>query len=186
MPNTLNLGAFELTSRTIVVTGPDYDLDFARFAGCFIKNCALGSWHVEAIEDIPPELGWTLPWRLHAAHDGTKLPSDPGTWRTLAKRISGGRALTGIYDLAHFQDHSVVPPDQKWTFWGEAPDPDDLWYPLNCEAASADSGVGVIPYGVVVHWDGGWDVDIIAVEKEVVAVRLTISGWPDKVVSGEE
>jgi len=34
----------------------------------------------------------------------------------------------------------------------------------------------VIPHGAVVHWDGGMDVDTLARNGRVIAIRLSISG----------
>ena len=88
--------------------------------------------------------------------------------------------MIGLYDLAHFHDTKVVPVGQRWTFEGCPADPADLWYSFVCEVMVRQDAV-VIPHGFVVNWDGGMDVDTILSNGKVIAVRLSISGWPDRV-----
>lgn len=88
--------------------------------------------------------------------------------------------VIGIYDLEHFQDGSVVPSGQKPLVESWSDDPRMLWYSMNCDAVSKKLA-SVVPYGAVVHWDGGFDLFVRAKAKEIVGIKLSISGWPNRI-----
>jgi hypothetical protein len=51
------------------------------------------------------------------------------------------------------------------------------WYNFVCEILGK-SDAAIVPHGVMIHWDGGMDVDSLTVQGEVVAIRVSISDWP--------
>jgi hypothetical protein len=181
MPTVLQLGKFKLTSPKVVVCDPGYDEQTAGMGGlgCLVSPCAIGDWGVELTLDTAPSYGWEMPRTVIAARaDFSVLPDSPD-WQRVDE-VGGDCGMLGAYDLAHFHDVGVIPPGQRWTFDGGPADPDDLWYSFICEAI-AQRDATVIPNGFVVHWDGGMDVDTFSSGSRVVAIRLSISGWPDRV-----
>jgi hypothetical protein len=174
MPTLQQIGSFKVTSPTVVVTDPGYDE-----ATLHISDCQIGDWVVELILDSTPRWRGELPRTVTAVWEGYSTPIDHTDWERAAK-VGGDGGILGIYDLAHFHDQGLVPSNQQWTFDGGPAAPDDLWYSLNCEAILGRRAT-VIPHGVVVHWDGGMNVDTFAAGRRIVAVRMTISGWPDKI-----
>lgn len=182
MSTLQQIGNFKLTSQTIVITDPGYDEETARIdgLGCFLSDCRIGDWRVELTPDSTPQRPWQMPRIVTAICEGFSTPVDDTSWRRVGKPVGGDGGVLGIYDFAHFHDDSLVPEDQPWTFDGEPAIPDDLWYSLNCEAIQGRLA-SVVPHGVAVHWDGGMDVDTFIADRKVIAVRLSISGWPDNV-----
>jgi hypothetical protein len=176
------IGGFRLTHSTVVITDPLYDEESARISGlgCLISNCRTGDWRVELLTDRTTEPWGEMPRIVTAIYAGFPTPPDQSDWLRVGDEIGGDTAQLGIYDLAHFHDDSLVPDNQQWTFDGGPAIPDDLWYSMNCEAVQKQLAA-TIPHGVVVSWDGGMDVDIFVSDHEVVAIRLSISGWPNNI-----
>jgi hypothetical protein len=182
MPTLKHIGSFKLTSPMVVITDPGYDEETARMSGlgCFVSDCRIGKWRVEITLDTTPQRRWEMPRIVMAICDEFPTPLDRSGWERVGKPVGGDGGVLGIYDFAHFHDHSLVPQEQRWSFDGGPAIPDDLWYSLNCEAIQGHLAA-VIPHGVVVHWDGGMHVDILGANRKVFAVRLSISGWPDNI-----
>src|ERR1043166_6640126 len=181
MPTLQQLGGLKLTSPTVVVTDPGYDEDTATMCGlgCFITPCKVGQWYVELTMDMTPQRRREMPRTVTAVCDGFAATPDSPDWQRKG-HVGGDGGVLGIYDSAHFHDASIVPEEQEWTFNGEPAISDDLWYSFICELLR-DRAAVVVPYGITVHWDGGMDVDAFSVGNKVVAIRMSISGWPDGV-----
>ncbi len=182
MPTTQLLGGFKLTSQKVVVCDPGYDEETAGIGslGCFISACHVGEWRVELTSDTTASRPWEMPRTLIAVRQGFLPSLDSKDWQRVGEEVGGDSGLVGVYDLAHFHDVAVIPLGQHWSFDGGPADPGDLWYSFVCEAIGRQVAA-VIPYGFVVHWDGGMDVDTISMGNRVGAIRLSISGWPDRI-----
>jgi len=160
VPPYQRLGNFTVSSPNMVVTDPGYEEDTAHIGslGCFVKPCALGVWTASIAKDSTLEKRWEMPRSLLLYHTSVSLASiRSDQWQRLAG-AGGDSGLIVACDLAHFHDERVIPPAQIWTFNGEPADPEDLWYSFVCETIESKMAV-TIPYGVVVSWDGGMDVD---------------------------
>jgi hypothetical protein len=177
------LGAFKVTSPKLVVIDPGYTLDTAelRHGGCFVAPCRLGSWKVEVTMDAPPSEQWRIVPRtlvaLHAACERIPVDSD---WERVAEEIGQDGGVIGLYDVAHFQDMSVIPSDHKVREEENTDDSRWLWYRFVCDVLGKHDAA-VVPYGATVHWDGGMDVDCFTMDAEIIGIRPSISGWPDKI-----
>jgi hypothetical protein len=175
MPTLQQIGSFKLTSPTLVVTDPGYDEGTLH-----ICDCQIGDWCVELTLDSTPEWRGEVPRLVIAVCEGFSRPIEPTDWQRTGETVGGDGGILGIYDLAHFHDHGLVPSHQSWTFDGGPAAPDDLWYSLNCEAIRGRLAA-LIPHGVVVRWDGGMNVDSLASDNRIIGVRMSISGWPDRI-----
>ena len=167
----------------MIVMDPGYSEDTAEIPGLghIIPSCATGEWRVEVFQQTPPSWLKPAPRFVLAFRSNFSRPSpEASDWQNIAAEIGGDSPLIGIYDLAHFDDASVVPKNQKWTFDGKPAIEEKLWYSLNCEAIQ-NRLASTIPFGVVVHWGGGMDVSVCSARNEVAAIRLSITGWPDKI-----
>ncbi len=174
MPSVQRIGSFKVTSPTIVVTDPGYDE-----ATLHISDCVIGEWGVQLDLDTAPGWPGQVPRTVTAAWDKYPTAGCRTDWER-ADKVGGDGGILGIYDLAHFHNDSLVPSDQRWTFDGGPAVPDYLWYSLNCEAIQGRLAA-LIPHGVVVRWDGGMDVSTLTLNEKIVAVRMSIAGWPDKI-----
>jgi hypothetical protein len=182
MPSLQQLGSFKLTSTSLVVTDPGNNEEAARMAGlgCFVSPCLIGDWRVELQVDTTPRRPWGAPRRLVAIHsDCSSLPKS-SNWQRTGSEIGSDGGLICAVDLAHFHDVTLVPHSQQWTFDRGPANPDDLWYSFLCEAVGKQDAT-VVPHGFVVSWDGGMDVDVILREGKIMAIRLSISGWPERI-----
>lgn len=183
LPPFRALGKFSLTSPSVVVTDPGYDEDTARIEGlgCFVKPCTVGRWRVAIAKDSTLARPWKMPRALLLAHEAFRpSPASSDQWQRLGKPVGGDGGLLVACDFAYFHDDSLVPSDQEWTFDGGPADPNDLWASFVCERIEGKMAA-TIPHGAVVHWDGGMDVDVFRVQSQVVAIRLSISGWPNEI-----
>jgi hypothetical protein len=182
MSATRQLGSFSLRSNKMVITDPGYDEGVAKDVGfgCFVASCTMGDWRVELTEDMSPYRQYPVPRTLLAGLDGFPLSQDLEGWKRVGNEIGGDTGMIGVFDSSHFHDVSVVPGGRQWTYEGGPSDPSDLWYSFVCETIR-DKVATLIPYGFVVSWDGGMDVDVFYSETRVVAIRLSISGWPDRI-----
>lgn len=147
--STVSLGTFETTGTQLVVSDPGYDLKTVRDFGAILKNCQSGTWQAEVIvkhfgpHDIPRAS------ELRATHSSVADPSAL-KWERQRGGIGVDTAQAGVYDLAHFHDHSLVPRDIKWTVGRSGPAiPEDLWYSYCCELTSRKLEGSVFPFGVV-------------------------------------
>lgn len=181
MPTVRKIGTFELTSPTVLVSDPVYSkVDIVGGScGCTIKNCSTGTWHLELTEEIPPSRKWPVPKITTAYRQGHK-PSKSTKWRCVKRRVGQDTAQIGIFDGAHYEDEGVIPPNQKWTFDDKPAVEELMWYSFICEMARSGLAV-VVPYGAVACWDGVMRVEAYKSDGEVVAVRLSITGWPDEI-----
>jgi hypothetical protein len=181
MATPQQLGSFNLTSPKVVITDPTYDTETASIGslGCFLSPCATGTWRVEVIEDVSPNYGWPMPRIFMAILDSLTL-SGSEVWDRSEDAVGGDTGIIGIFDVAHFHDTNIIPPGQEWTFEGRPAVPEKLWYSYICEVLQKRESA-VIPYGAVVNWDGGIDVDVIRHGHRIVAIRLSIYGWPNQV-----
>src|SRR5439155_3029365 len=139
MPSAHRLGTFELTAPRIIVMDPGYSIDTAKLphSGCIISKCRPGRWKVELMPELAPKYQrWLVPRTLIAAEESAKLAQGRGRWRGLAKEIGSDGGVIGLYDLAHFQDGSVIPPGQKPLVDSWSNDRAMLWYSMNCDAVS--------------------------------------------------
>jgi hypothetical protein len=161
---------------------PGYSIDTAKGrSGRIIRKCRPGTWKVELLpEPEPKQQRWLVPRTLIAAEESAVLSNGRGRWRTLAKDIGSDGGVIGVYDLAHFQDGTVVAAGQKPLVESWSDDPAMLWYSMNCDAVQGKLA-SVVVHGAVVHWDGGLDVAVRESRHEIVGVRLSISGWPDRI-----
>ena len=182
MPTIQQLGRFELTSPKLVITDPGYEEETARSVGlgCFVAPCAMGEWLVDLTLDTTPQRPWDMPRTVIAVHTDYPALLKSSDWQRVGDGVGGDSGLIGVHDLAHFHDVSVIPPEQQWTFNDGPADPNDFWYSFLCEAIR-NRDAAVIPYGFVISWDGGMDVDTISSDGRVAALRLSISGWPNRI-----
>src|SRR5436190_14608793 len=157
---------------------PGYSIDMAKSrSGRIIRSCRPGKWKVEfAPERVPKQQHWLVPRIVIATEQSATLKDARGHWRTVAKGIGGDGGVIGVYDLAHFQDGTVVPAGQKPLVDSWADDPAKLWYSMNCHAVRGKLA-SVVVHGAVVHWDGGLDVAVREIRREIVGVKLSVSGW---------
>jgi hypothetical protein len=162
---TVSLGTFEATGTQLVVSDPGYDLDTLRVPslGAVLSNCQSGTWRAEVVLKHFDPPGFPLTSELRAIHNRTTDPSAL-KWEKQSNGISTDYAQAGIYDLAHFHDRSLVPPDIKWTIGQSGPaDPDDLWYSYCCELTCGRPDGSILPFGVVTNsgkGDGGYEYSI--------------------------
>ena len=183
MPSPLKLGAFELSSPKIIVMDPGYSMDTARLpgGGRIVSRCRLGRWNVELMPELEPrQRKWLVPRTLITSEESCMLAQGRGRWHRIAKDIGSDGGVIGVYDLAHFQDGSVVPLGQKPLVDSWSEDPAMLWYSMNCDAVQGKLA-SVVAHGAVVHWDGCMSVDVRRVGGEIVGLKLSISGWPDSI-----
>jgi hypothetical protein len=185
MHTTSRLGTFVLNSSAIVVMDPGYDIQAAEMplGGCLVRSCRAGSWSLSVTWDKPLAGDWWPPSRLLprsiiAVEDCSKqVVLGTPEWRRVCGDIGQDGGVFGIVDVAHFGDASVIPPGHPSLH----PHPEFgmkyAWYDFVCEILGK-SDVAIIPHGVMVHWDGGMDVDSLTVQNEVVAIRVSISEWP--------
>lgn len=145
----VSLGTFETTGTKLIVSDPGYDLDTARDFGAILTNCQSGTWQAEVIIKTFAPHSISQVFELRATHSSVE---DPATlnWERQNRGIGVDTAQAGVYDLAHFHDHSLVPQDIKWTFRGGRPAiPEDLWYSYCCELTGSKLEGSVLPFGVV-------------------------------------
>jgi hypothetical protein len=183
LPAFGKLGAFRLRSPKVVVTDPGYDEHTASIAGlgCFIAPCAVGAWRVGMAKDSTLEKPRKMPRALRLIHESYQSPpAGSEGWQRVGTGVGGDSGLIVACDFAHFHDASLVPAGQNWTFDDAPADPNDLWYSFVCERIQRKMAV-IIPHGVVVHWDGGMDLDVSQSGGHVCAIRLSISGWPNDI-----
>lgn len=182
-PTARKIGCFELTSHTVAICDPGYRedaLDIGGGLGCYVRRCKIGEWQVWLTEDKTPNHSWEMPRTLLAAIAGFSTSRDSDAWHPTGKEIGGDYGMIGVFDQSHFHDDKLVPIGQRWTFDGAPADPSDLWYSFVCESVR-NQVAAAIPHGFVVNWDGGMDVETLSSDGEIVAIRLSISGWPDRV-----
>jgi len=183
LPPFRPLGRFRLTSPTVVVTDPGYDEETARIEtlGCFVEPCAVGMWRAAIAKDSTLARAWKMPRALLLVHERFKqLPPTSDQWQRLGKPVGGDGGVLVACDFAHFHDAGLVPGDQKWILQDKPADPQHLWSCFVCEILKRKIAA-VIPHGAVVHWDGGMHVDVFRAKDQVVAIRLSISGWPNDI-----
>jgi hypothetical protein len=131
--------------------------------GAVLTNCQTGTWRAEVIIKHFDPPGFSLTSELRAVHSSI---SDLGTlqWERQHDGIGTDTAQAGVYDVAHFHDHSLVPRDIKWTVGQSGPAiPDDLWYSYCCELTCGKPEGGVLPFGVVTtsgKGDGGYEYSV--------------------------
>lgn len=131
--------------------------------------------------DTPTEHWWgKLPRLLKATAAGCERISDALDWQPIAEDIGQDGGLVGLFDVARFQDTTVVPSGHKIRTQEGASDARWLWYSFVREIIGREHAA-VVPYGAVVHWDGGMDVHSCASNGEVLGIRLSIAGWPDAI-----
>lgn len=171
------LGTFQVTSSKLVVIDPGYTLDTAelQYGGCFVAPCRLGSWKVEVTMDSPPSEPRTVPRTVIAMHTACEEIPLESDWRRVADEVGQDGGVIGLYDVAHFQDVSVIPADRE-----AMGDSRWRWYRFVCDVLGKQH-VTVVPYGLTIHWDGGVDVDSFMADGETAGIRLSISGWPDSI-----
>lgn len=176
------LGTFDLTTPNLVVMDPGYSIDTAKGrSGRILRKCRPGRWKVEFVpEPEPKQQKWLVPRTLIAAEESAMVSEGSGHWRTVAKDIGSDGGVIGVYDLAHFQDGTVVPVGQKPLVESWSDDSAMLWYSMNCDAVRGRLA-SVVVHGAVVHWDGGLDVAVRQIGGETVGIKLSISGWPDRI-----
>ena len=174
------LGTFDLTTPNLVVMDPGYSIDMAKSrSGRILRKCRPGKWKVQLVpEPEPKQQKWLVPRTLIAAEESLMLSDGKGRWRTVAKDIGSDGGVIGVFDIAHFQDGTVVPKGQKPLVDSWSDDPAMLWYSMNCDSVRGKLA-SVVVHGAVVHWDGGLDVAVRKIRDEIVGVKLAISGWPD-------
>lgn len=159
--STVPLGTFESTGSGLVVSDPVYRLDTARVPGlgAVLANCRTGTWRAEVVMKRFDAAGPPMASELRVVHGGI---ADAGLlkWEPQKDEIGADTGQVGVYDLAHFHDHSLVPPGIKWTVGGTGPAiPDDLWYSYCCELTCGKREGGTLLHGVVTNsgWgDGGY------------------------------
>jgi hypothetical protein len=136
MATTEQLGVFDLTSPKVVVIDPGYTLDTAelRYGGCFVCPCRTGTWSVEVEIDTPTETWWgKLPRLLKATAPGYSEISDASDWQQVSEEIGQDGGVIGLFDVARFQDPSVIPSGHEIRQQESAGDPRQLWYRFVCE-----------------------------------------------------
>ena len=132
--------------------------------------------------DTPPSYPqWrTVPRTVVATHAVCKQVPVESDWRRVADEIGQDGGVIGLYDVAHFQDVSVIPADHKVRGQESPDDSRWLWYRFVCDILGKQDAT-VVPCGLTIHWDGGMDVDAFTAVGEIVGIRLSISGWPDSI-----
>lgn len=162
---TVSLGTFEATGPQLVVADPGYDLATVRIPGlgAVLTNCQSGTWRAEVIIKHFDPPGFSLTSELRAVHSSV-LDLGALQWEPQRHGIGADTGQAGVYDLAHFHDHSLVPRDIKWTVGQSGPaNPDDLWYSYCCELFTAKPEGGVLLFGVVTtsgKGDGGYEYSV--------------------------
>ena len=95
----------------------------------------------------------------------------------MRENIGQDGGVFALVDSAHFGDVTVIPPAHP----ALRPHPEfgtkHAWYDFLCDSLKGAEAV-IIPYGAMVHWDGGMDVDSLTWQEEVVGIRVSISDWP--------
>jgi hypothetical protein len=163
--HTISLGAFEITGTQLIISDPGYDLDTVTVPGlgAVLNNCQSGTWQAEVVIKHFDPPGLSLTSELRTMHNRVTEPSVL-IWEKQSDYIGVDYGQTGVYDLAHFHDHALVPPDIKWTFGQATPaDPDDLWYSYCCELTGSRREGSILPFGVVTNsgkGDGGYEYSI--------------------------
>lgn len=178
------LGTFDVTSPKLVVIDPGYTLETAelQYGGCFVTTCRLGNWKAEVTLDTPPQWPqWrTVPRTVLATHAACKQVPVESDWGRVADKIGQDGGVIGLYDVAHFQDVSVIPIDHPIRREETTDESRWLWYRFVCDLLGKRDAA-IVPYGLTIHWDGGVDVDSFTANGEIVGIRLSISGWPDSI-----
>lgn len=173
-------GEFVLVSGRVVVTDPGYDLETAEIPGlgATCDACANGIWSVRTTSrSLDGRISAPDPDELIAVHQSVASLAEETAlkWETLSDSISGDHAMIGVYDRAHFHDDGIIPRNYVWKFGptGSPADPNDLWYSYNCEVIPRGFGAAVLPYGCVLHWDGGVRVSVARDKAgQVVVIRF--------------
>jgi hypothetical protein len=161
----VNLGTFTGTGAQLVVADPGYDLNTVRAGGLgvVLSNCQSGMWNAEVVIKDFESLPFPLTSELRVFHSTVANVAEL-KWEKQHGLIGTDYAQAGVYDLAHFHDHSLVPQDIKWTIGSSGPaDPNDLWYSYCCELTCAKPEGSILPFGVVTisgKGDGGYQYSI--------------------------
>jgi hypothetical protein len=156
------LGAFQVTSDTLVVLDPGYEIETVEIGyGAKLRDPLKGRWRAHAVIAHFGSPSFSLVADLvvyHESVDPTRLSWEKGT-----EIVGSGGGIIGIFDLKHFHDHSLVPKDMRWTFGNEKNQPaipENLWYSMCCELTLSGTNGGVLTGGAVTtsgKGDGGYE-----------------------------
>ena len=137
--STRDLGSFEVTSGSIIVSDPCYEKDV--WCCNSIEQVKCGTWTAEVDIHDEGEWGWRIAvLRIQAAIPPKVLPSPESA--PFAVAVDSGQA--GFFDAMHYRDSEML---RKKT-GSKSTDP-DLWYWHCCQITLSPQQAGVLPYGVV-------------------------------------
>jgi len=172
-----DLGTFEVVSGSLFLSDPCYDI--ITWCTGKLDRASIGTWRALSFTKKVDSWGERV-WELEVFKEGSS--HEALTWTKLNCEIGVDSGQAGIFDLAHFQDSSVI--TDKTPLADYIREEDEKWYSMCCAVSHSEKvpskHAGVIPYGVNSS-SGYGDGDYSAYAKtdavgNVVAVKIVFIG----------
>lgn len=159
-----SIGAFEVSSGTVIVSDPCYKLPVKSYQG-ELENVKKGTWNA-SVTINEGRCG-----ELIATH--SESPKRLVRWKRAPFEVGVDSGQAGIFDKSVYDNEETVTEEPKFTFSR----PDYKWYCMCCDRTLyTDIRAGVVPGGAVSqsgYGDGGYDCYTIKDrDGEIIAIKI--------------